>query len=215
MRAVIIAGGQASGYAYLRGLIEPEDTIICADSGYDLALKLGVEPDIVIGDFDSIKTHPPLHKTLRFPAKKDFTDTELAVSCAREQGHRRFLILGGIGTRMDHTLTNIFMLQDMLSRGEEGEIVNEYNRILITDSTKKISTPEGTVVSLLPLARCINVTTQGLEYPLTNETLEVGSGRGISNVVMASSAQVSLHSGKLLVVFSQDEPKQPNNPTAV
>lgn len=207
MRTVIIAGGGATDYLYLGSLLEPDDTVICADSGYDLALKIGVEPDIVVGDFDSAVNKPPEKKTLRFPAKKDFTDTELAISYARERGFSDFLILGGIGTRMDHTLTNILMLKDMLSRGERGEIADEYNRIFITNTSSSIDATKGTLVSLVPLTQCTGITTQGLEYPLYLATLDVGSGRGVSNVITHSNPRVSLQSGDLLITLSRDEPQ--------
>jgi len=204
MRAVIIAGGAMGDYAYIRQFIRPTDTIIAADSGYRHAVGLGVRPHVVLGDFDSLGEPPREIETQRVPAEKDFTDMELAVVWARERGIRDFLLLGAIGTRMDHTMTNILLLSELLEAGESGEVLDEHNRIRITDESAEIDCAAGDILSLIPLTACVGVTTENLKYPLADAVLSVGNGLGVSNVVTRNPARVTLRDGKLLVMLCQD-----------
>ena len=204
MRAVIITGGSMSDYAYIRPFIRPEDYIIAADSGYRHAEALGLRPHVLLGDFDSLDELPSGIETCRVPEKKDFTDTDFAIDWARERGIRDFLLLGAIGTRMDHTLTNILLLDRLLAAGENGEIIDEHNRIWITDTKVEIVAKPGDILSLVPLQPCIGVTTHGLSYPLHEATLQVGHGWSVSNVVLTSPAKITLTAGKLLVMLCKD-----------
>jgi len=204
MRAVILSGGAMTDYAYLRQFIRPDDTIIAADSGYRHAEAMGLRPRILLGDFDSLDHLPAEVETLRIPRENDHTDTELAVAWARDQGLRDFLFLGTIGTRMDHTLTNLLRLSDLLDRGERGEMIDEHNRIWITDSAIEIAGTPGNLLSLIPLTFCTGVTTENLAYPLRDAPLYVGHGRGVSNVLLAETAKISLDTGKLLVMLCRD-----------
>jgi thiamine pyrophosphokinase len=202
-RAVIISGGTISDYEYIKSQLTAEDTIICADSGYNHAVKMGLAPHIVVGDFDSAGEMPADIACLPFPAKKNFTDTEIAIEYARENGFADFLLLAATGTRLDHSLTNIFLLKSFVERGENAVIINEHNKIRLTNSRLRINEPEGTIVSLLPLTDCVGVTTQNLEYPLHNATLLVGKGLGVSNVAKKEAA-VSVKEGLLLVIVARD-----------
>jgi len=204
MKAVIISGGRIQDYAYTKSQITAGDTIICADSGYNHAVKMGVQVDYLLGDFDSIGTVPGGVKTLRFPAKKDFTDTELAVEFALNHGYKDILLLAATGARMDHGLTNIFLLKHVLLHGAKAVIVDEHNKIALTDSRLEIKEAPKSIVSLVPLTDCLGVCTTGLEYPLENATMRVGKGLGVSNIVVSSPAVVSLKEGLLLVIVACD-----------
>jgi len=204
MRAVIITGGAMRDYAYIRQFIQPEDTVIAADSGYHHCERLGLRPRILLGDFDSLHQLPEGIETLRFPQEKNFTDTELAVDWARKEGFRNFLFLGATGTRLDHSLTNILLLSELLDHGEAGELLDEHNRVWLTDREVELDAPPGAILSLVPLTTCAGVTTENLTYPLRGATLEVGQGRGVSNVILASPAKVRLSLGKLLVMLCRD-----------
>ena len=204
MKVVIIAGGSMRDYAYIRRFIQPEDYIIAADSGYIHAQALGVQPQILLGDFDSLDALPQGIEMHRHPAKKDETDSELAVNWAIEQGASHILLLGATGTRMDHTLSNILLLTRLLDRGIKGEIVDEHNHIQITDGALEIHGEPGALLSLLPLTPCEGVSSWNLEYPLEKASLQVGYSLGVSNVIAASPAGVSLTKGRLLVMVCRD-----------
>jgi len=199
-RAVIIAGGEIQDYTKIRPLIRDEDFIIAADSGYDHAVKLGLFPDIVIGDFDSIQAKPQHIPLAEFPKEKDCSDTALALEHARQSGFSVFLLLAALGNRLDHSLANLFLLATTLAEGETMEIVDEQMRIRLIDGRGKITAPRGTTVSLIPLSDCYGVETTGLSYPLRRESLRVGETRGLSNIVCDSPASVFLEKGRLFIL---------------
>ena len=204
MRAVIISGGAVSDYDYVKAQIRPEDFIVCADSGYCHALKMGVKPDVVLGDFDSIGDLPAAVPCLRFPSRKDLTDTELAIEYARGQGFRDFLLLAATGKRLDHGMTNILLLKTIMERGENATIIDEFNKIKMTDSRIELDEPTGSILSLVPLSDCKGVTTQNLEYPLHEADMYVGRGLGVSNIVTEPKAVVTLREGVLIVIVARD-----------
>ena len=204
MRAVIITGGHIRDYNFAKSQISVSDTIICADSGYDHAVKMDIRVDYLLGDFDSIGAVPSGVKTIRFPTKKDYTDTELAIEFALKQGYKDILLLAATGTRMDHSLTNIFLLKHILSQGAKAAIIDEHNKIVITDSCHEIIEAPKSIISLVPLTDCHGVSTAGLEYPLKNASLHVGKGLGVSNIVVSSPATVSIEKGLLLVIVACD-----------
>jgi len=204
VRAVIISGGSMTDYGYLRSFIGADDYIVAADSGYRHALALGVSPHVLVGDFDSLDELPEGVQTYRFPTEKDMTDTELAVDFARGLGYRDFLFLGAIGSRMDHTLSNILLLTALLERGETGALIDAHNQIYLTDREISIPALPGVLCSLVPLTVCEGVTTDNLAYPLAHATLHVGRGLGVSNVVLEGPVTVSLSVGKLLVLLCRD-----------
>ncbi len=185
--------------------------LICADSGGAVAHTWGLRPDLLLGDMDSLD--PQILTQLeasgvpvqKFPTAKDETDLELAIMAALERGCRQLRILGGIGGRLDQTLGNLFLLA--LSRfaetGAELSVTGEQEEIRLVrgEASLDIEGEAGNVVSLLPAtAQVTGIRTTNLLYPLQAETLFFGSTRGISNIIVASPAQVSIQSGLLFVI---------------
>jgi len=220
MRAVIISGGRITDYAYIKSQINESDTIICADSGYDHAVKLGIKISAVVGDFDSISGSDSVSSfsstcgyhsdnipadipIIRYPPHKDLTDTEIAIEYARGKGFMDFLLLAATGGRMDHCLTNILLLKGFLERGETATIIDEHSKIRLTNSKLCIHEAPGAIVSLVPLTDCDGVCTEGLAYPLHEANLRMGRGLGVSNIAV-SQATVSLRKGLLLVIIARD-----------
>ena len=160
MRAVIITGGSIQNYPAIKQYIQPNDYIICADSGYDHAVKMEITPNLLVGDMDSIHADLPTENIRIFPAKKDDTDTEIAISAALKQGCDDILILGGIGSRMDHTLANILFLKQLHDQKISAKIVNENNEIRLMGSQENITLQghPGDLLSLIPITDCIGVT---------------------------------------------------------
>ena len=200
MRAVIIANGNIGNYPYIRSFIRDDDLIICADGGYRHAVSMGLKIDMLIGDMDSVGVIPEGVATLTASIQKDQTDTELAVDYARSRGTDAFLLLGCTGSRLDHSLTNILAL---INFTESAELIDDHNRIIHIRGSIRFNETPGTVLSLIPLTECRGVTTYGLQYPLDNATLRVGSGWSVSNVIVAE-AGVKLDSGSLLAIMSID-----------
>ena len=202
MRAVIISGGVINNYDIIKELIRETDTIICADSGYDHAVKMGVCTDMLLGDFDSISHVPEDVRSISYPPAKNFTDTELAADWARGQGFKDFLFLGSTGGRTDHTLANIFLAAGLSAQGISCEIADEYCRIIpIKNASLTITEPVGTTVSAIPLDECMGVSNVNMEYPLDNARLVPETTRGISNVIIKSPAGISVSRGTLLCII--------------
>ena len=206
MRAVIITGGSIQNYPAIKQYIQPNDYIICADSGYDHAVKMEITPNLLVGDMDSIHADLPTENIRIFPAKKDDTDTEIAISAALKQGCDDILILGGIGSRMDHTLANILFLKKIHDQKISAKIVNENNEIRLMGSQENITLQghPGDLLSLIPITDCIGVTNKGFEYPLIQEDLPLGTTRGVSNVFLSDTGSISLQNGLLLVMQCRD-----------
>ena len=148
-RAVVIAGGDITDYEFIAKFIKEDDYIVCADRGIIHCDKLNLKADLWIGDFDSCDYEECKSlvaaqeaKTISLPCEKDKTDTEYALSyIADTKEYQNILLLGGIGTRMDHTITNIHMLRKMADSEMSMEILNENNRIRLSSNSSGSSQP--------------------------------------------------------------------------
>lgn len=211
LKAVIVCGGAINGYENLKKHFENAGLVICADSGAHHLRNFGVEPDLMLGDFDSISKDDYLFfekngvEITRYPVEKDMTDAELAVNTAIGKGCRNIIMLGATGTRLDHTLANILLLKRMISAGVKGIIADDYNEIHLIDKFIELEREDGFKVSLLPVfGKVAGVTTKGLFYPLKGAALEQAATLGISNEFIDDIASISIESGLLLVIKSRD-----------
>lgn len=204
MRAVIFAGGSIEDYAYTAGLLRRGDFIIAADSGYDHLKKIGVKPDIMIGDMDSVSGGYEADEIVRLNVMKDETDTEAAAALAAERGADEILLLGAIGSRADHSFANMLLLKKLSDMGISACAANEKNEIYFLDKTLTLKGKKNDLVSILPLCELCGVTTEGLFYALSKETLHFGAARGVSNVMTAEECSISAESGCAFVIKSRD-----------
>ncbi len=206
MRAIIVANGHVEeGENYVHR-VQPGDWIIAADGGALVALHLGLQPQVVIGDLDSVPADVRSRLDCPFvdhPARKDETDTELAIQYALERGAEEIVLLGAIGGRLDHTLANVLLLGMPQLAGIKARIVagNTEVWLIRAGDELQIDGQRGDIVTLLPVGQdAIGVTTAGLEWDLDNDTLGFGPARGVSNVMTADRAQVALREGLLLAL---------------
>lgn len=210
MRAVILAGGRIESDEIIMQYIRQDDFIICADSGYDHAVRMGITPDLIVGDLDSVEEDLTEAEILEgiaveaYPPEKDYTDTELAVEAALERGADSVVLLAATGTRLDHTLANILLLRTLLDVGVDGMVADEHNEIRMICGPATIPGRRGALLSLIPVTDCTGVTTTGLQYPLSNADLPLGPSRGVSNVFLRDTAGVELADGYLLVILARD-----------
>jgi thiamine pyrophosphokinase len=204
------------------GWADEVSLVIAADGGWEKAAALGILPDLLVGDADSLPEERfaelaaagvPIERS---PVAKDESDTELAVMAALRQNAAHVTILGALGgKRFDHALANVGLL-GLPGIGEaEVELLDATTRVRLLraaavgggQSTCDLSGEVGDIVSLLPLGvPASGITTEGLLYPLRGETLLPGPARGLSNVRIAADASVKLHQGSLLVVETRDRP---------
>jgi thiamine pyrophosphokinase len=213
MRGLIVAGGPVD-LDQLRGeLAAAPDLVIAADSGGKRLLEVGVYPEILVGDLDSLPPESARQiaaagKTIRrYPSQKDQTDLQLALDAARQSGLTDVTIIGGLGgRRLDHTLANIGLLQYARAAGLNARLIAVDRELQLAGAPITLAARPGWAVSLLPLsAEVSGVTTYGLKYPLHNETLYFGATRGVHNQFAVAEAVVSAVTGILLVVCFRED----------
>ena len=211
MKVVCVCNGSISDYDKIKKYILVSDYIISVDGGAGHLRKMGIDPDILIGDFDSANSKDLdyyVNKGInvsKFPVEKDMTDSELAIEMVLELGADEVVFLGALGTRIDHSFANIMLLKKILDTGLRGSIVDEHNEIYMFNSNFSINKKEGRKLSLIPITEKVTgVSTKGLKYPLNNATMTLGTSWGISNEFEEETACVAISSGILLACLSRD-----------
>ena len=208
-RAVIFANGRIDDLDSVVALIKADDLIIAADGGARQCQRLGITPDVIIGDFDSIDQAELQEfervgaQIIRHPARKDYTDLELALLHAKSIGVTHVNIFGALGLRWDQTLANMLLPASSELSGLKICLIDGNQEITVFQAgdSYQINGKPGDTVSLIPLnAEAGGVSTEGLEYPLKDESLAFGATRGVSNVVRQENASVRLEKGSLLCV---------------
>jgi thiamine pyrophosphokinase len=210
LRVVIFANGILSDPKKSLAHIHPNDMLIAADGGALHCIRLGLNPDIVIGDFDSLEPEElsKLEKSgaelIRHPARKDYTDLELALLYASQSGATQVLILGALGNRWDQTLANLLLPASSDFSALDIRLIDGTQEIFLVKSGHKteIKGKPGDTLSLIPLyGEARGITTEGLEYALQDGVLQFGSTRGISNVLLGRLASISCQEGLLVGVL--------------
>ncbi len=208
MKALIVANGViAEGQVLVSRLREwAPDRVICADAGAALAVALGFTPDVIIGDMDSLADEAgyPGALFIRHPAAKNESDLELAVAWAIEQDASECVLVGALGGRLDMVLANFMLLAHPSFIGARVSIwEGSQSAWLLHPPGGLIDGHTGDTLSLLPLgAAASGITTSGLRYPLRDESLIPGPARGVSNVFLEDTVEVSFKVGCLLVVHT-------------
>ncbi len=207
MRAFIYTGGSIDP-SRITEHPKGDDLTIAADSGLANALSLGEKPAIVLGDFDSVgQTEiPKTAEILRVPAEKDFTDTQLAVDTALKQGASEIIIVGGLSGRLDHTLSNLAILEDLSAKRIHAIITDGKNRVRYLQNTSTLIPKSGfRYLSLLCLSdKAKGVSVEGCKYPLKNATLTRTFQYAVSNEIIGNCALVSVRKGGVYLIESSD-----------
>jgi len=188
---------------------ETGDYIIAADAGYRHLMRIGAEPDLVIGDFDSLGAAPEGGNVIVCPVKKDDTDTLIAVRRALDMGFSKIMIFGGTGGRLDHTLANIQTLRFAAERGAEAFLFGEgFVLTVLIGGTLRFSGYSGgfSIFSLGDRAR--GVWERGAKYPLADAEITCDFPLGVSNEFGAPGTEISVGKGAL-VVYWQDNAEKP------
>ena len=181
---------------------EKRDLVIAADGGY--AQLGGIHPDLVVGDFDSLGYVPENETVVRHPAEKDDTDTMLAARIGLERGYRAFLLLGGVGGRLDHTLANIQTLAFLRENGARAALLGDGETItlLIDEALRFRAGLTGTISVFSFGARALGVYERGLAYALNDATLLDTNPLGVSNAFTGEAAELSVREGRLVVLYA-------------
>jgi thiamine pyrophosphokinase len=202
LHAWVVTGGDPPDSTLLGELVPPQ-LVVAADSGADVARSLGLLPDVIVGDFDSVTPAgaATAAEHRRFPADKDATDLALALAEARDTGAESITVIGGSGGRLDHFLGNVAALAGDELAAVRVDALMGTARLWVVRRRRTVSGRVGQIVTLLSHGGpATGVRTTGLRWALAGETLEAGSSRGVSNVLTAPEATVTLETGVILAV---------------
>ena len=214
-RILIFANGHLPDLDAARTIVHADDFILAADGGTHNALALGYTPNLIIGDLDSISDEERGKlalssvegmkeagvQVIQFPRDKNETDLELAIQHAAEMQPEQIVIVGALGGRLDQTLGNIALLSDFRLSTLDLRLDDGVEEIYFCLDQAEVHGRSGELVSLIPWGVPVEgVRTDGLRWPLSDETLYPDKTRGISNELLGEQATVRIRSGLLLVV---------------
>ena len=200
-RAVIVGSAKINNYEKIKEYLKEDDFFVYCDGGLKHMEKLGVKPNLIVGDFDSHENPHMDSETIVLPCEKDDTDTCHALKVCVERGFKDFLFIGCIGERMDHTMGNVSLLIMLKEKGLSGIMLDDYSEISIVKEEECID-DSFSYFSLITLSDISEgITIKNAKYPLENASLKSGFQLGISNeVIRGSAATVSCKSGNLLLI---------------
>lgn len=189
---------------FYKKLLENKKDIFCADGGINYALKLGVVPLELWGDLDSVdkeymETIEKLNvKIMKFNPDKDFTDGELVIDNLVKRGYDKIFVLGGLGGRTDHLLSNL----NLLFKYDNLFYVSEKEKIFKVNPNMEIRNEKDKTISFIPMSDLVeDLTLEGFEYPLYNHCVKRGDSLCTSNIIRENIVRVNFKSGKLLGII--------------
>ena len=200
-RAVVIAGGEIISYERVRSFLKPEDYYIFCDSGLFHKEGLNVEPDLIIGDFDSHEKVDTGSEIITLPEMKDDTDSLSGVKLALKRGFKDFLLLGMTGRRMDHTLCNLYLLSYIKSHHGKALIVDDWSEMEVVEKEEVFISDSYAYFSLIAWkGKCEGVNIENALYPLSSAVIEPEYQYGISNEPLKGGSRVWVEKGSLLLI---------------
>lgn len=206
----IFLNGQTTSPEIFFNFYKPDDKIIAVDGGLRYLMAINVKPDLLLGDLDSVDDNHLKEmanenvKIIKFSPHKDETDFELALKEALKFPYGKIRIYGGLGGRLDHTLVSLSVIASERYNGVEIIFTEAGQEVFFLKNKQKISGKTGDVVSLIPWGGDVTgIKTDGLEYPLKQETLHFDGSRGISNIMATDIAVIVFESGRLLCVHQK------------
>ncbi|HHX69524.1 MAG: thiamine diphosphokinase [Miniphocaeibacter sp.] len=210
MIGLIVSGGDRVNDNLLKNYSSKADFIIAVDKGAESLIANNIKIDLLVGDFDSIsekslnilKERKTSIKKLEI--EKDESDTEAALNYLIKNNYSKIFMLNCTGSRLDHTISNIFLLKKLLDDNIEAYLLDNNNRVRMINSKARIK-KEYENISIIPLTvDGINISLEGFYYKLSNEEIEYGSSRCISNFLINDFGNVIINSGLALIIESND-----------
>ncbi len=210
-RIIIFANGHLPDLEKARAIIHTDDTILAADGGSRHVLALGLRPDLIIGDLDSITEEERLKmesdgvKIAKYSHDKNETDLELAIQHALDAKPEQIIIVAGLGGRIDQTLANLALISDIQFAQSDVRLDDGVEEAFFCRDQVQVQGKSGDVVSLIPWQGTVTgVRTENLEWPLHNEILYPEKSRGVSNEMTSDTASIEIKSGLLLIVHRRN-----------
>ncbi|MFT4727164.1 MAG: thiamine pyrophosphokinase [Granulosicoccus sp.] len=209
-RAWVFAGGDFVVDHLPMHKVQEQDLVVCVDRGLEHCLQIGLHPDMLIGDLDSVPQSLLQDdriadvKRYIFPSEKAASDLELALTILSEGGVDEVILLGVSGGRSDHMLFN-WQLVRLRQWPFSIQFIDDTTHTYVLEGAHDIviESAIGSFLSLLAMERSMGVSTAGLQYPLSNAVIEAGSTLGLSNVVVSQPVRVEISSGTLLVIVQR------------
>ena len=182
------------------------DYVIAADAGMSALEAVGIVPDLAVGDFDSLGHIPNFQRISSHPREKDDTDTALAIAEGMKRGYRTFVIYGGLGLRLDHTMANIQNCAGAADHGSVCWLWGEGNAICTfgDEDELRFEKEKTGIVSVFAADRASGVVLEGLKYPLDGVSLTSTVPLGVSNEFIGEESRIKAESGVLIVMWSED-----------
>lgn len=203
MKAVLLCNGEIPVHEFFWQHIKSCDLFICADGGANTAKKLGIEPDVIIGDFDSVEeaTLSAFNRSEKIKVDdQDSTDFEKAIQYLVKRNITSISVWGAAsGERVDHTIGNLSSLAGFPKNLTVHFYTNHSLTYLLPFDFEK-QFPVGKTISLIPMPKADFVATKGLQWPLNSETLELGARIGTLNKVTENVVRIYYQSGHLLLM---------------
>ena len=189
----------------LRPYPAPGDYVIAADRGYDSLMAYGVTPDLVVGDFDSLGYAPKHPNVVQLPKMKDDTDMVYALRKGLELGYRRFVLLGGVGGRLEHTLANLQALDWLTTQGAQGFLAGEKTvaTALRGTSIQFPAAMSGFLSTFCNSGTATGVTIRGMKFDLEEGEMSGSFPVGVSNEFVGKEASVSVKEGSLILLWEE------------
>ena len=206
----IVANGRLSNDFV--GEMRKNDVVIGVDRAAYWLITHGIIPDVAIGDFDSVTEselaviNQKVKIVKRYKSEKDFTDTELALRYAFGLHPTSIIFFGGSGSRLDHTMGTLQLLEQSKKRGILAVFCDEHNEVMLQGRGRTIlKKREGyRYVSVVPITHTIQISLSKLKYNVTNKVIYRGQTIGISNEFVGKEAEITLLRGKALIIQSRD-----------
>ena len=192
------------GAGELYGRPEPknDDLVIAADGGLDSLMSLGITPDLVLGDMDSVSADLGDVERIVYPVKKDETDSFLAYFEGVRRGYTEFMLYGWVGGREDHTYANYSLLVYAKRRGHKVTLVGKVcdTTALVNESATLCGAPESHLSIFAFGGEARGVSVRGAEHEAEDITLTPDFPLGVSNRFQGAPVTVEVRDGALLVM---------------
>jgi len=207
MKRCIVIGSMPVDFD-LKSILFPNDFIYCADGGYIHAQKHGIEPHIIVGDFDSsVQPEETNVKVIKLPCEKDDTDTYYIARQVVAEGYTHAVFCGVTGGRLDHTFANIQMLKFLEANGVDATIIDKDTKIKVITNRGTILPPQNdSYFSVFSLdEKCIGVSEKGGKYQLCDVELTNDFPIGVSNEFAGKEVEISVKNGSLLIITTKKD----------
>ena len=205
-RCVIIGGAEIKNYNRIKSKLKENDYFIFCDSGLKHQQQLTVQPNLIIGDFDSIKKPKTDLETIVLPTVKDDTDTFYAVKEALKRGFNEYLLIGVTGNRLDHTLGNLSALLYLYNQGKDAKIIDDYSVMQIVDNNPVIieKAKYFSLLNISGIATGVNI--ENAKYPLNDATVKSEYSYCVSNeLIQNKQAKIYVKNGQMLLIIVEEE----------